>query len=85
MAVLNDTDRFKVLGQIVRDYPWPGLNKPDVQAAINAIDDWIETNQSAINNAFPQPFKGTATLQQKALVLAYVTMRRGNLLKVQGE
>jgi hypothetical protein len=35
-----------------------------------------------LNNAFPQPFRGAATTQQKALVVAWVALRRAGLLRV---
>ena len=63
--------------------PTPGLVKPDVKAAVDAMDDFLEANATAINNAFPQPFRGVASTAQKLTVIAYVAMRRAGLLKVQ--
>lgn len=82
---LDTANRQKVLAQIIRDAAWPALTKPNVQAAIDAMDDFLETNSAAINNAFPSPFKATANASQKALIVAYVAMRRAGVLKVEGE
>jgi len=38
-----------------------------------------------VNTSFPQPFRGVATLEQKAFVVAFVAMRRGGLLQVEGD
>lgn len=87
MAVLDLGNRSKVLAHLCRAVVggWPALTKPDVQAAINATDDWIDTNQSAYNSALPLPFRTTATLTQKTILFAYVALRRAGLLKTEGE
>ncbi len=53
-----------------------GLTKPDVLAAIAAMDDLLDTQASALNNALPEPYKSTATVAQKAELLARVVMAR---------
>jgi fumarate hydratase class II len=66
-----------------------GLTKPDLKAAVDAIDDWIESAQGAtapatgFNSALPQPFRSTATAQQKALLFCWVLMRRVGLLQIE--
>lgn len=82
---LDATNRQKILAQIIRDFGWPGLTKPDIQAAVNAIDDWADTNAASFNAALPQPLRGVAGSAQKNLLLAYVCMRRAGVLKVEGE
>jgi hypothetical protein len=82
---LDSANRANVLAQIIRDAGWPGLTKPDVLAAVAAVDDWAEANAAAYNSALPVPFRTTATAPQKALLLAYVCMRRAGILKVEGE
>ncbi len=62
----------------------------DVKAAISAIDDLLDVNVSTLTQAqtipqnmnavLPEPFKSTATLSQKALVGAYVFMKRGGII-----
>lgn len=66
---------------------WPGsltgVTKPELRAAIDATDDWIEANQTSFNNALPQPFRGSATLTQKTFLFCYVAMRRASLLRAE--
>lgn len=82
---LDTANRQAILAQIIRDFPWQALSKPNVQAAIDALDDFLDTNATAINNAIPQPLRGAATTQQKALLISYVCARRAGILKVEGE
>lgn len=77
MAVLSDADRVAVW----RD--WMVLNaeacsivKADLRAAVDALDTFLDTNATAINNAIPQPARGALSTAQKARLLAYVAMRR---------
>jgi hypothetical protein len=62
----------------------PGLGnsftKVDLAAAVTAADDWATANAASYNAALSQPFRGTATPQQKALLLAYVAMKRTGVL-----
>lgn len=87
MAVLDAANRFTILAHVCRVVVggWPALTKPDVQAAINATDDWIDANQSNYNASLPLPFRTTATLTQKTILFAYVAFRRAGLLKAEGE
>lgn len=85
MAVLTDPERQKVMGQLVRSFAYAGLTKADVQAAVNAADDWCETNSAAYNAALPLPFRTTASSPQKAMILCFVAARRAGFLKVEGE
>lgn len=82
---LDATNRAKIVAQIIRDVGWPGLSKPDIKAAIDAVDDWADANAASFNTAIPQPTRGVATAAQKALLLAYVCMRRAGILKTEGE
>lgn len=85
MAVLSSTERRKIMAQLVREFAWAGLTKPDVQAAVDAIDDYIDLNAASMNLALPQPFRNTATPSQKALLFAFVAARRGGYLRVEGD
>lgn len=66
---------------------WPGsltgVSKTELRAAIDATDDWIETNQASFNTALPQPFRGAATTPQKTFLFCYVAMRRAGLLRAE--
>jgi hypothetical protein len=82
MAVLPDTDRFEVWAQMMSDQgnitgqPFGALVKADLRAAVNALDDFLETNTATINAAIPQPARAELTVQQKALLLQFVIARR---------
>ena len=56
MAVLSDPDRFAIWKQYMSDEQSAhgALTKADIRAAVNALDDYFETNASAINQAIPQ-------------------------------
>lgn len=89
MAVLSQAERARVLRWAMRD---PSLGpcsftKPDLVAAVAALDQFLDDNASAVNSALPQPFRGSATTPQKALLLAYVVLRRygGGLLQDGGD
>ena len=87
MAVMDATNRLRTWAQIMRDWPpgagLPGTTKPDLRAAVNATDDWIEANQASFNAALPQPFRSQATLTQKTFLFCYVAMRRAGRLRAQ--
>jgi len=46
------------------------LGTDDIEAAVDAMVSFAENNTAAINNAFPEPFKSTATQEQKRFILA---------------
>lgn len=66
---------------------WPGsftgITKPDLKAAVDATDDWLDANQTSFNTALPQPFRGAASLPQKTFLLCYVAMRRAGQLRAE--
>lgn len=83
MAVLSAGDRGKCrnafaryLSQI-RDVT-SGFSKADLLAAVNAVDDWVDSNAAAYNTALPAAFRTGATANQKALLLAVVVLMRSN-------
>lgn len=76
MAEMSTEDRNRVWAWLVRFIAWTGLLKADVLAAANACDTWCDANQTSFNSALPQPFRSTATMQQKAELLAAVVRRR---------
>jgi len=77
MAVLSDADRALTHAEWMSlgNFP-PTVLKADLRAAVNAVDDWVDTNAAAYNTALPQPFRGDATAAQKALVLQFVVSKR---------
>lgn len=81
MAVLSDTDRQPLWAEFMRDVsnrrePFGALTKAQLRDAVNALDDYLNTNAAAINAAIPQPARAQLTTPQKALLLQYVVAKR---------
>jgi hypothetical protein len=55
------------------------LAKPDLQAAVTAVDSWATNNQASYLAALPDPFKTQSNAAEKALLLAYVCLKRAGL------
>lgn len=64
--------------------PW-AVNKTDLRAAVDAVDDWVDANQTSFNTAIPQPARNALTAAQKSALLVYVVMRRQGMLPVEGD
>ena len=54
------------------------ITKADLRAAVDALDDFLNTNAAAINQAIPQPARSALTVPQKARLLIYVVERRSS-------
>jgi len=52
------------------------INKHELKAAIDAIDNWVDANAAVFNAAIPQPARGALTSSQKARLLSMVVLRR---------
>lgn len=80
MAVLPDLDREAVRHDLAtqwsNDFSTIAITKADLQAAVNALDDYLNNNAAAINNALPAAAKAGLTAPQKGLLLATVALRR---------
>lgn len=81
MAVLSDADRAQVWARAMRHWsqagePLGALTKAELRAAVNAVDAWADSNAAAFNSAIPQPARAQLTASQKAILLAYVCLRR---------
>lgn len=80
MAVLDATTRAAVHAELMRrisnERQSCAITKSDLRAAVDAMDDFLNTNQTAINNAFPTAARTGLTTAQKALVLMYVIDQR---------
>lgn len=84
MALLDATARARTVAQWMREnLTGCAFTKPDLQAAVAATDQWVEDNTSSFNTALPQPFRSSATAEQKAWVLAFVLWRRIGRLRAQ--
>jgi len=53
--------------------------KPDLKAAVEAADAWADANATSYNTALPVPFRTSASASEKALLLAYVCLKRAGL------
>lgn len=82
MAALADTVRQQIWRGIMRYWSREGgtaaFTKAELQAAINAADDWLDANALLYNAALPLAFRTSATTAQKAFVLACAALARGN-------
>ncbi|MFD9949826.1 hypothetical protein ACFWYW_55845 [Nonomuraea sp. NPDC059023] len=77
MALLDATGRARVAAQWMRqNRSVCAFTKPDLAAAVAAIDQWIEDNQASFNSFLPQPYRSLATTTQKADLFCEVLMRR---------
>lgn len=83
MAVLSDSDRAELCGEIQRSAPnIQGLTitKTELRDALNAADAWADSNAASFNAAIPQPARAAMTLKQKTLLLSLVVLKRAGLL-----
>lgn len=81
---MNTTERARTCAQFMRDVKEDfGTTKPNVQAAIDALDDFLTNNATAINNAIPAAARATMTAAQKLTMVGYVAMRRAGKLHAQ--
>lgn len=84
MALLPTLDRARTMAGLMRDAAAGGtVTKPDLRAALDATDAWIDSNQASFNTALPQPYRNQATLAEKTLLFCYVAMRRAGRLRVE--
>lgn len=92
MATLPPSDRQRIWRGLMRATALFGgvsnVVKSDLQAAVDATDDWIEANQAAYNAALPTAFRTNASTAQKTMLFCAVALMRVsvNLLRaVLGE
>jgi hypothetical protein len=80
MAALTEQQRQAIRDTIMRDHHplWTGVegSKADLRAVIDAFDDYLETNASAINQTIPVGPRARFTSAQKARIMAYVALTR---------
>jgi hypothetical protein len=73
---LNSNQVKKVRSALHRGHTSAGLaipwTKPDVDTAIGDADTWQNSNKASFNSALSQPFKGSASAADKAVLLASV-------------
>ncbi len=81
MAALSNAVRLRLWRGLMRFWSatlatLAGCTKADLQAAVNAADDWADQNAASFNSALPATFRNNATSGQKALLLAVVVLAR---------
>lgn len=80
MAVLSNGERVNLWAQLMRDLSdnreTCALTKVQLQAALNAADDWADGVASNFNSALPVAARNNLTAQQKARLLTTVIRRR---------
>jgi hypothetical protein len=80
MAVLSDGERAEGTAEFMRECSREleliVVNKVQLRAVYNAIDDWIEANAASFNAALPQPYRSQATPKQKARMFMHVAARK---------
>jgi hypothetical protein len=85
MAVLPDANRIEIWTKWMQDLSsrladTGTLSKADMRAAVNATDDWIETNQASYNTALPAAFAAAATAKQKAELFMLVALKKFGII-----
>jgi ATP/maltotriose-dependent transcriptional regulator MalT len=77
MAVLSSENRAEIHAEWMRlNDEAISITKADLRAAVDALDNFLESNAAAVNNAIPQPARGALSARQKAWILALVIERR---------
>jgi hypothetical protein len=77
MAVLSDADRAAVTAEFMEQAAGPfTILKTDIRAAVNALDDWYNTNAPSANAALPQPARAQLTLTDKAHMSQLIVAKR---------
>lgn len=80
MANLSAEDRRAawrdLMADLSREREPLALTKPDLRAAVDAVDAWVNSNAASLNNAIPQPARSALTSAQKARLLTLVVRKR---------
>jgi len=85
MAALSGGDRDAIERAVQRRLPrdtgegFTSLSVADLRAAIDAVDDWADSNAASFNTAIPQPARGVLSAKQKSWLLLYVVARRAEV------
>ncbi len=84
MAVLTDADRKNIWANYMRKLSNRqdsiSIIKSELRDAINAVDSWIDSNQTSYNNSLPLPAKTNLTQKQKAELMVFVIQRRWEVI-----
>lgn len=81
MAALTEANRRRVHREWNQDLSnrrdqLGAVTKVDLKAAVDAVDNWIDSNDGSFNSALPLPARTELTGRQKAHLFVYVISRR---------
>jgi hypothetical protein len=78
MATLSESDRIQAMAEVMRDLVGESISitKPDLIAAVNAVDTWVSNNEYSYDTNLPAIAKAGLTVSQKAKLLLYVVRKR---------
>lgn len=84
MAVMTSQDRVAVWASFMRQEQMNatlqvgvnGLTKVQLQAAVDAADQWVSDNAASFNSALPVAARSALTASQKSALLMYILIRR---------
>lgn len=80
MAVLPAGDRTSLRRDFASELSGSrtpcNTSKSDLQAAVDAVDGWLDANAASLNAAIPVAARTSLTVKQKAQLLVYVIRRR---------
>jgi hypothetical protein len=84
MAVLSDADRADLWARFMRRHDIAlNVTKAQLRTLVDTADSWADTNAAAFNAALlaavPQATNANVPAAAKALILAYVCLRRAGL------
>jgi hypothetical protein len=70
MAVLSEQDRRDIWAEFMRRVSSSntpiGLDKSELRAAVDYVDDWINDNAASFLDGFPEPAKSALSNKEKA-------------------
>ena len=78
--MLSNDDRREIWARFQQDesllHAEIGIDKSDLRAAVDAIDEWVGANKQSFNQAIPQPARGILSARQKARMFMQIVRRR---------
>ncbi|WP_101791015.1 hypothetical protein [Nonomuraea indica] len=82
---LTAVNRARVLNHWMRlnETQLPAVTKPDLAAALAAMDDWLDANVTSLNASIPQPARAELGVAMKHEFLAFILMRRAGRLQTE--
>lgn len=90
MAALSTTVREQIWRGLMRFWSrqrsvFGALTKADLQAAVNATDDWIDQAAASYNSALPATARNQLTATQKTVLFCVVALARvGDVTLLKG-